>query len=609
LFCLEKIDSLHRLFSGCGFCRRARKRAGVQLNAGRNARWRQKFGVADRVNKRATQTRETLQLNLLTESPRVALGAVVVHTVSVIFRAIRASSGLCPLVLAIAALTLGGGCDDESSAPDRDAAVPEVDSGLLDAAVPVDDSGVDAGSDAAVPLPDGDFVADYCQPLAQLLCERAATCGCGAVVPSGTLDVEGCEAQWLEQCKSAYTPIIGLVAAGEAHVLGDRARACVAHIAELTPECELPQAQLITFVLCEPFFASATPLGDSCQAVPLCALGEGACVEGQCVPRANSGDECGSEFECATGFACLDGQCDTFGTDGDECSAERRCEPPFHCVAGRCGTLRSAGEDCMVPGDCEQGLVCGEDGKCAMRASETCSAEDACGHLQECAAPRACAPRVGEGDACTSDRQCEPELFCGDDQRCTVRPALDEPCARGALCAAGLACEPPGAENPICRPLPAEGEPCATDENGPFVCGAGLGCSDQGSCQPLPTAGQPCAMINRCADGLACDFTAEGSLCVEPKPLGGACQNEVVCGAEAHCAAGACTADEADGTPCTVGNECLNVCVPADTGALVCAPPRAQGDACIFDDDCPLELACAPRAERVTCVPELCTAL
>src|SRR5262245_41659532 len=130
-----------------------------------------------------------LQLNLLTIGPRVAPGRDVMHTVVVNFRALRAFARNLSPVLVIGALTLGGGCDDDHASTEldaslRDAAPSPEDAGVeaedsgADAALPAD-AGTDAGDagDAALPLPDGDFALDYCQPLAQLVCERAAECG------------------------------------------------------------------------------------------------------------------------------------------------------------------------------------------------------------------------------------------------------------------------------------------------------------------------------------------------------------------------------------------------------------------------------------------------
>jgi hypothetical protein len=73
--------------------------------------------------------------------------------------------------LALAPLALG--CGGES---------PALDAGVLDA------SGLDAPStdDTGVPVDAPSTpgeLADYCRPLAELLCSRASDCGCGAVLP------------------------------------------------------------------------------------------------------------------------------------------------------------------------------------------------------------------------------------------------------------------------------------------------------------------------------------------------------------------------------------------------------------------------------------------
>ena len=45
-------------------------------------------------------------------------------------------------------------------------------------------------------------LADYCVPLAEGLCTRASDCGCGVVLPGGTLDIAACTERWRAECEA-----------------------------------------------------------------------------------------------------------------------------------------------------------------------------------------------------------------------------------------------------------------------------------------------------------------------------------------------------------------------------------------------------------------------
>ncbi|UJR84072.1 hypothetical protein [Sandaracinus amylolyticus] len=501
------------------------------------------------------------------------------------------------VVLSLLAVSLLGCGDDDDGTGMPDA-------GPMDAGAP--DSGTDASlADAGS---EGDLMRDFCEPLAELVCTRAAAdeCGCGAALPGGEVDVEGCTARFAEQCTSAWAALT----TGDARVDAARAAECVELIGSSTTGCQLPPAVGIVIAHCAPFAYGPGAIDEACSS-PLCAEGTGICAEGTCRARAGAGTACSPEqpFQCAVGLVCLGGQCASPPVSGEACEQNGQCALGLRCTDGRCGTLGALDSSCESTGQCDEALVCGEGSTCVARDRETCSPDDACGNLQTCRAPRACAPRGGAGATCVESRDCEPALHCADDSRtCVARPTDGEPCAPGNVCALGLGCDMDGGGT--CRPLPTAGQPCAySDGLTPFVCAAGLACIDN-ACAAVPGEGEPCAFGNVCADGLGCDFTREGSFCIVPRTAGGACESDRSCADAFHCGPeGTCVADQPSGSTCSAGNECAGVCVPSASGGFVCADRPDAGETCLFDDDCGDTMVCDPVASAARCGGEICAVL
>ena len=259
---------------------------------------------------------------------------------------------------------------------------------------------------------------------------------------------------------------------------------------------------------------------------------------------------------------------------------------------------------CAADAECGALLVC-DEGACAERPIETCSAADRCGNLAQCGAPRAGVARGTAGVSCEETRDCDPAHFCSAGT-CAPRPIAGESCSEVAPCAPGLGCDLEG--DATCRALPSTGAACLYGESGPMLCGEGLACID-GTCGPIPTEGQPCAIGNVCAPGLGCDFSPEGSICIVPRGEGGSCESDRSCAPELHCAGTTCVPDLAAGEPCTEGNECAGICAPAASGGFACRDAPGEGDACLGDDDCGDARACAPDFTASRCLAEICELL
>ncbi len=461
----------------------------------------------------------------------------------------------------------------------------------------------DAAADSSVLPAGGPVEADYCAPLADLICQRAATCGCGALVPGGVLDVAACKARYTDKCLAAYADVVAAVHAGEARVDPAAAASCIALLDASTPGCEAPRGS-VTLGLCPPWFSSDVPLGQPC-AFPVCAGGEGYCANGTCAARPGPGAPC-QGFECRAGLLCLEGTCRAAADVGESCTGDEACRPPLHCVDGACATLSSAGQPCTGDSACSLGLRC-VGGKCTTVADSPCEDAEACGNLSLCAKPRRCQPPGASGDPCVGDEACQSGFGCDPTtSTCTEYPAQGQACQNGVMCAAGLACD---MDLGHCEPLPSDGQPCALGPMGPFVCADGLGCN-AGTCGALPGEGDPCTVDARCADGLGCDFTA-GSTCIVPKDVGGDCQNDSACKPGLHCdfATGHCAADYVTGAPCKDGNECGPgaTCALGPDGGFACAPLPDEGEACLFDCRAGLTCIAVPAASK--CLPQVCLTL
>ncbi|MBK8257104.1 MAG: hypothetical protein IPK82_31090 [Polyangiaceae bacterium] len=145
---------------------------------------------------------------------------------------------------------------------------------------------------------------------------------------------------------------------------------------------------------------------------------------------------------------------------------------------------------------------------------------------------------------------------------------------------------------------------------GPFICKDPFGCIN-GTCGALPGDGEACTGDSRCAEGLGCDFTADGSFCVPLKDAGGSCQSDRTCKPGLYCefSKNECTPVLPVGSPCNDGNECgpQGSCLPGSGGAFECAPIPLQGERCLFD--CAAGLTCAPDVTNSACFAEVCLEL
>jgi hypothetical protein len=205
------------------------------------------------------------------------------------------------------------------------------------------------------------------------------------------------------------------------------------------------------------------------------------------------------------------------GDDDDEPQCVAQCRP-YHGRAAVGGLCHSYGQF----DDCAQGLRCqietcdGED-DCTGTCRDPCARAEVgenCDELQcvegaQCDyQTQRCRSLADEGESC-SNFACREDLVCDfENDRCVVLPSVGDSCFQGA-CAEGAFCVADPAD-PTMGTCTAPGE---LDEAcmGHRQCESGY--CPAGFCRELPGKGEEC--FGTCADGLACEFEAETSKCVE----------------------------------------------------------------------------------------------
>lgn len=471
-----------------------------------------------------------------------------------------------------------------------------------------------AGGAGGAPVDPFDrFEAEYCRPLAELLCARAEGCACDAV-PGWYAGEEACIQASLRTCLSPPGDTVALIEHGAYVFRYDLAAACVDVLRGETVACDT-RLNLIPSS-CQRIIASTTPIGATCG-YPICAGGDGYCSpqSARCEPiPAAAGAACNAL--CAGDLVCAAGTCQPIPTRGGACGAVP-CAGLDVCHQGVCRPLSAQGEACSDTLPCGPRLRC--EGQVCVEQAPTCALDPTvCGNGTTCLSRTETRCRSGAvGDACTWDADCPADTLCLGGA-CAVLPAAGAPCAQGARCAAGIGCDP---ATTLCGPLPEKGAPCAGVAGGAVGCAAGLACV-AGACGTPPAAGEACADDFTCGAGLGCEPRSDGNFCVTLRAAGGPCTDHRVCGAGLRCdpSTAACAPYAAAGEACTDSVACgpSGACLPAASGeAWVCGALPAAGEACYQNcpasspscHDCATGLLCAPETTPGPCAAQICTAL
>jgi hypothetical protein len=317
----------------------------------------------------------------------------------------------------------------------------------------------------------------------------------------------------------------------------------------------------------------ATPTESARPAACAEILRDAAALGGECASL-------GLGLRCASGAGFCDPEtrrCTAVATSGP-CGGHVACADTHLCEGGTCLPRLGAGDACSTDFRCTNGLVCAADGKCSE-------------------------PGV-KGAACARPEQCGEGLNCVDGA-CVEAAALGASC-RLETCGSEAYCALP--ETRSCQPLAALGEGCNfRDED----CEAGLMCDwtqPPATCVNVPTLGERCP-TGRCAAGAICAYPEER--CVVAPRAGETCNPDfaVACEAGFGCdrETRTCVPGGDEGEPC-VGGQLLCAeglrCKPVGgegTGVPTCARPGGEGTSCGSED-----ALCSPGFycdwERGTCV-------
>lgn len=354
-------------------------------------------------------------------------------------------------------------------------------------------------------------------------------------------------------------------------------------------------------VPCDPdeMFVGKQGVGDECSGQFECQPGL-RCTDfgtaGVCARRAEVGENCFDDAECATGLICdySDGTCSegkligeacafvdpllpTPGTESIRCAEGLACDPTsLLCVGGFCSPGAPC-NDIVADSDCPENYFCTGDlagllftcqsptaaGVACMR-DETCASGycdpntatcgtlladgDVCNFGDECSSgycdfmTSTCAPTVGNGMACQSDEQCSAGYCDGGTATCTAYAT------EGGACDVAQ-CDPTG--DLFCVDL--------TCQRAPFP--NGTSCVAGGECQ------SGVCFMNMCSDGtpIGSACSSDGSLA--PCVLGSFC--DVVEGAMS----GTCVELLRSGQACLRGEQCWGDCVVRFGGLMCDATP------------------------------------
>jgi hypothetical protein len=236
------------------------------------------------------------------------------------------------------------------------------------------------------------------------------------------------------------------------------------------------------------------------------------------------GERCAHRAECVAGARCA--------FVGQDAGAQDTLDAdPLSPVSGSdsvCVAYRERGEACQVDDDCNGPLgdYCNVlDHHCAALGA----VGDACGFVRGDNAP------AGFNDV--EAPRCGPGTYCpGADSACRPLPRDGEPCATGNVCdpdpALQLTCLGGGPGDLFCTTAAQEGDACGTSALPP--CARGLACRDPGerglgACRPPAMPGEPCGRNGTCASPGRCLLGPQTCAMPGPLTLGQTCADDRDC--------------------------------------------------------------------------------
>jgi hypothetical protein len=333
--------------------------------------------------------------------------------------------------------------------------------------------------------------------------------------------------------------------------------------------------------------------GKSDQKAPACAqwciddsgCDPGAHCDGVCVGNLPDGSTCNEDSDCLSGHCSHSVCCKS----GDCCLAAAACPAQYRKTAV-----------CDAAGACQGHRV---DATCLSFVCGSVDVEDdsGCGWwtvADECGffAPVTCNGTKSQSKpacpvVCQSDTECDSNAHC--DGTCVKDSANGNACdedsdCQSAHCANGFCC--------------TAGTCCAQTTDCPASFAIPPACTNPGSCQGFRS--DKTCQSNVCAsvqvqDDSACSAQTKAADCSPYLPVfcdgkanqavpscPNSCAGDAFCEAAAHCEAGLCTPDRANGLPCDEGTDCQS----GHCANGICC---GSGDCCVAPADCPAKYSAA----------------
>lgn len=278
-------------------------------------------------------------------------------------------------------------------------------------------------------------IAAACDVFAKNVCDRYASCAPGVI--AGLFgDDATCHGRYVLYCTSilkapgtGWTPQ-AIADCSSAYLSLD----CNLYISqpfravdELTPPSCVPPP-------------GALPDGASCLDAGQCQSGNchhpiGAFC-GVCGPKAQSGEACSTNLDCAPHNICWNGACQPAGEPGDACAPQMNpCNFPWDCFGGACAKPGLTGETCN-----------GNGPACSFFAGYYCEPSTSqCQAFDYTSSGAACGPMMGAHTLCAGSGHCVNGAcidHAPDGAPCD--PMLGAVCMSPSFCING-ACEPPNA--------------------------------------------------------------------------------------------------------------------------------------------------------------------
>ncbi|MFN2426762.1 MAG: hypothetical protein ABR587_10005 [Candidatus Binatia bacterium] len=296
-------------------------------------------------------------------------------------------------------------------------------------------------------------------------------------------------------------------------------------------------------------FCDLMAVGSACEDGRFCTVADACDASARCVGSGNPCESPDGDANCSESCNEDTNACDGPDPDASPCDDGRYCNGADMCASGQC--VAHSGSPCPGPDD---------DTDCRESCNEATHA---------CDAPDLAGAACNDGRYCTTGETCDSAGTCqGGTQTCPGADA-DGDCAESCDELADS-----------CTAFDTDGTPC---NDGMFCTGTDL-CDGRGQCRGH---GDPCAPALGDGDADCSESCSEAAgACTAPDLDGSPCSDGLACTLGERCMAGTCAASGV--TSCDDSNPCTDeFCAPdGSCERSYNSAPCHDGNACTLDDHC-----------------------